>query len=127
MSLALIGGLGAILGDFFAIYLPQGLSQNKIVLLLTLPSLFTGIGTYLGSTHIFYKGSLSMTGNYIVLPFALAFGRRPAFLIAATVLTFATVGAACQNSYSGHLTARIFQGLSSGATESVRRDSTFKF
>jgi hypothetical protein len=44
MSLALIGGLGAILGNFFGIYLPQGVSTNNIVLLLTLPSFFTGIG-----------------------------------------------------------------------------------
>ncbi|CZR69135.1 related to HOL1 protein [Phialocephala subalpina] len=101
MSLALIGGLGAILGDFFGLYMPQGFSSSQIVLLLTLPSLFTGIG------------------NYIMLPFALAFGRRPAFLVAATILVFATVGAGTQKSYHGHLAARIFQGLSSGATESL--------
>lgn len=62
-----------------------------------------------------------MSGNFIVLPFALAFGRRPAFLVAAVVLLFSTIGAATQNSYGGHLAARLFQGLSSGATESVSK------
>ncbi len=47
MSLALIGGLGAMLGDFFVIYLPQGVSEKKIILLLTLPSFFTGIGKFM--------------------------------------------------------------------------------
>jgi hypothetical protein len=44
MSLTLVGGLGPILGVFFAMYTPQGKTQNQIVWLSTMPSLFVGIG-----------------------------------------------------------------------------------
>ena len=58
-------------------------------------------------------------GNFIVLPFTLWLGRRPTFLIANFILLVATIGAAVNNGYEGHLTARVFQGLATGATESV--------
>jgi hypothetical protein len=35
------------------------------------------------------------------------------------LLLAATIGAALQDSYEGHLAARIIQGLTTGATESV--------
>ncbi|KAH7021361.1 major facilitator superfamily domain-containing protein [Microdochium trichocladiopsis] len=101
MSLALVGGLGPILGVFFGMYAPQGYSPSQIVYLLTIPSLCVGLG------------------NYIVLPLALAYGRRPVFLGSSVALLASTIGAASQNSYSGHLGARIVQGLATGATESV--------
>lgn len=101
MSLALIGGLGAILGVFFEIYLPQGHTVTQIVWLLTLPSLFIGFG------------------NFLIMPMSLAFGRRPTFLISITCLLAATVGSATQNSFEAHLACRIIQGLCTGATESV--------
>lgn len=41
------------------------------------------------------------------------------FLTSCVVLLASTIGAACQDSYSGHLAARTIQGLSTGATESV--------
>jgi hypothetical protein len=46
MSLALSGGLGAILVTFIELYTPQGYSINEVVRLATFPSLFIGIGQY---------------------------------------------------------------------------------
>ena len=60
-----------------------------------------------------------LQGNFIVLPLSLAVGRRPVFLASIVVLLAATIGGALQNSYSGHLAARIVQGLATGASESV--------
>ncbi|KXJ92550.1 major facilitator superfamily domain-containing protein [Microdochium bolleyi] len=101
LSLALAGGLGPILGVFMGMYMPQGYSAGQVVYLLTIPSLCIGLG------------------NYIVLPLALAYGRRPVFLGSTVILLASTIGAASQNSYTGHLVARIIQGLSTGATESI--------
>jgi hypothetical protein len=44
MGLALIGGLGPILGIFFQLYGPQGYGPSEIAFLLTLPSLCVGLG-----------------------------------------------------------------------------------
>lgn len=101
MSLALIGGLGAILGVFMEMYLPQGHTVSQVVWLLTLPSLFIGLG------------------NFLIMPMALAFGRRPTFLVSVLGLLAATIGSATQNSFEAHLACRIIQGLCTGATESV--------
>ncbi|KAG5805379.1 hypothetical protein H9Q74_010989 [Fusarium xylarioides] len=101
MGLALIGGLGPILGIFFQLYGPQGYGPSEIAFLLTLPSLCVGLG------------------NFIILPVALAYGRRPVFLISTVVLLAATVGSAAQNSYNGHLASRVMQGLATGASESL--------
>lgn len=109
MSLALVGGLGAILGVFLKIYLPQGHTVNEIVQLLTLPSLFVGLG------------------NFLIMPMSLAFGRRPTFLISITCLLGATIGSAAQNSLNAHLACRIIQGLCTGATESVRQTQVNDF
>lgn len=46
MSLALAGGLGPILGVFGEMYAPEGYGRADISLLLTLPSLFIGIGKF---------------------------------------------------------------------------------
>ncbi|OCL15293.1 MFS general substrate transporter [Glonium stellatum] len=101
MSLSLIGGLGAILNIFIKEYTAQGHSVNQVVQLITVPSLCIGLG------------------NYIILPFALAFGHRPTFLLSTTILFFATIGSAVQNSYEAHIATRIIQGLATGATESL--------
>ncbi|KAF2020390.1 MFS general substrate transporter [Aaosphaeria arxii CBS 175.79] len=101
MGLAMASGLGAILNVFFEMYMPQGYNAEQIVFLLTMPSLCIGLG------------------NYIILPLALAYGRRPVFLVSMVVLLAATIAAAVQNSYNGHLTARIIQGLATGASESL--------
>jgi MFS family permease len=60
-----------------------------------------------------------LLGNLIILPLALVFGRRPVFLCSILGLFLATIGAAVQNSYEAHLAARIIQGLTTGATESL--------
>lgn len=44
MSLSVVGGLGAILGVFFELYIPEGHSTAQVVSLATFPSLFVGIG-----------------------------------------------------------------------------------
>lgn len=49
----------------------------------------------------------------------MVFGRRPVFLVSIFGLLLSTIGAAVQNSYQGHLAARIIQGLTTGATESL--------
>jgi MFS family permease len=117
MSLSLSGGLGAILNVFFESYIPQGHTTEEVVYLLTFPALFIGIGK-----HVYCltpDTSKLDLGNFIVLPFTLWLGRRPTFLIANLILLVATIGAAVNNGYEGHLTARVFQGLATGATESV--------
>ncbi|KAG5748826.1 hypothetical protein H9Q70_008505 [Fusarium xylarioides] len=101
IGLALIGGLGPILGIFFQLYGPQGYGPSEIAFLLTLPSLCVGLG------------------NFVILPVALAYGRRPVFLISTVVLLAATIGSAAQNSYNGHLASRVMQGLATGASESL--------
>lgn len=60
-----------------------------------------------------------MAGNFILLPLALAFGRRPIFLASTAILFVALIGAALQNSYDAHLGIRVLLGLATGATESV--------
>ncbi|KAF4449352.1 hypothetical protein F53441_7330 [Fusarium austroafricanum] len=101
MGLALAGGLGAILSVFFQLYGPQGYGPSGIAFLLTLPSLCIGLG------------------NFIILPVALAYGRRPVFLVSTIILLAATIGSAAQNSYNGHLATRVMQGLATGASESL--------
>ncbi|KAF4985976.1 hypothetical protein FDECE_16192 [Fusarium decemcellulare] len=101
MSLALAGGLGAILSVFFALYGPEGYGPADVAFLLTLPSLCIGLG------------------NFIILPVALAFGRRPVFLLSTIILLAATIGSAAQSSYQSHLGTRVLQGLATGASESL--------
>lgn len=43
-SLVLVGGLGPILGSFFAVYAPQGKTVQEIVNLTTYPSLVMAFG-----------------------------------------------------------------------------------
>ncbi|KAJ4322904.1 hypothetical protein N0V94_002167 [Neodidymelliopsis sp. IMI 364377] len=101
MGLSMSGGLGAILNVFFELYMPLGYNAQDIVFLLTMPSLCIGLG------------------NYILLPIALAYGRRPVFLVSMVILLASTILAAVQNSYDAHLAARIIQGLATGASESL--------
>ncbi|RMZ71981.1 HOL1 (member of major facilitator superfamily) [Pyrenophora seminiperda CCB06] len=101
MGLSIASGLGAILSVFFELYGKQGYSAEEVVLLITMPTLCIGLG------------------NYIILPLGLAYGRRPVFLSAMVILLGATIGAALQNTYNGHLAARIIQGLATGASESL--------
>ncbi|KAF6800159.1 hypothetical protein CSOJ01_12356 [Colletotrichum sojae] len=101
MGLSIASGLGAILNVFFEMYAPQGYSSEEIVLLITVPTLCIGLG------------------NYIILPSSLAYGRRPVFLGFMVILLVATIAAALQNSYNGHLASRIVQGLATGASESL--------
>ena len=61
----------------------------------------------------------SCVGNYILLPVALAYGRRPVFLVSTGVLLASTLWGATQNSYSSHLGARVLSGLATGASESL--------
>lgn len=101
MSLSVTGGLGTILSTFFELYGAEGYGIQTILLLATLPALMTGIG------------------NYIFMPYALAFGRRPAFMVAYLILLFSTIGAAAAQNFPGHLAARVLQGLACGAAESL--------
>ncbi|KAM0346428.1 hypothetical protein ACHAPU_005492 [Fusarium lateritium] len=101
MGLSVASGLGTILNVFFEMYIPQGFNSDQVVLLITLPTLFIGLG------------------NYIILPLSLAYGRRPIFLVSIVVLFASSVAAATQNSYYGHLVSRILQGIATGASESL--------
>ncbi|KIW88817.1 uncharacterized protein Z519_10301 [Cladophialophora bantiana CBS 173.52] len=101
MGLSLASGLGSILTVFFKLYIPQGKTPNEVTYLLTVPALCIGLG------------------NYIILPLSLAYGRRPIFLLSVIVLLAATIASATQNSYNGHLASRVFQGLATGASESL--------
>jgi len=44
MSLSLSGSLGAIIGIFAQIYIPEGHSSQEIAWLSTFPPLFIGVG-----------------------------------------------------------------------------------
>ncbi|KAK4050237.1 hypothetical protein OIV83_003558 [Microbotryomycetes sp. JL201] len=103
MSLALIGNAGPLIPYWIREYHPPpaNVSITSIINLTTWPSLFTGVG------------------NYIFIPLALFAGRRFSLLVASIVCLAATIGAGACKDYSGHMTARIFQGLSSGVTESL--------
>ncbi|KAI7683978.1 MFS general substrate transporter [Hortaea werneckii] len=100
-GLAMTSGLGSVIGVFFGMYSQQGYHVEEIALLLTLPSLCIGLG------------------NYILLPVALAYGRRPVFLASTAILFVSTIWAATQNSYKSHLGARVLSGLTTGASESL--------
>ncbi|KAJ5109592.1 hypothetical protein N7532_002237, partial [Penicillium argentinense] len=101
MSLSVVGGLGAILNVFFAMYIPQGHTSTEVVWLGTFPSLFVGVG------------------NYVILPLGLVYGRRPATISSIVVLLAATIGCALSQTFEQHLGLRILQGLATGATESL--------
>ncbi|KAL4864925.1 hypothetical protein BDV12DRAFT_158274 [Aspergillus spectabilis] len=101
MSLSLVGGLGAFLEVFFAMYMSKGHTTNEVVWLSTFPSLFVGIG------------------NFVVLPLALLYGRRFTTIVSTIVLLGATIGCAVCNTWEQHLALRIIQGLAAGVTESV--------
>ncbi|KAH7347276.1 major facilitator superfamily domain-containing protein [Plectosphaerella cucumerina] len=101
MGLSMASGLGAILHVFFEMYIPQGYTPEDVVFLITMPTLCIGLG------------------NFIILPLALAYGRRPVFLVSMVILLGATIAAAVQNSYDAHLAARIIQGLATGTSESL--------
>ncbi|OQD83145.1 hypothetical protein PENANT_c018G10539 [Penicillium antarcticum] len=101
MSLSVVGGLGAILGVFFELYVPLGHSSAQVVWLATFPSLFVGIG------------------NYLILPLGLVYGRWPATIISIVVLLGSTIGCALSQTFEQHLRLRILQGLATGATESL--------
>lgn len=69
MSLALAGGLGAILVTFIRLYTPTGRSVNEVVWLTTFPSLFIEIGE--GSTDVSFVLLL------IAIQETLSYSRQP--------------------------------------------------
>jgi MFS family permease len=88
-------------------------------------SLFIHWHWYYFHLLILFIPLISLKGNFLVLPFTLWVGRRPTFLASNVLLLIATIGAAANNSYEGHLTARVFQGIATGATESVSSLKSF--
>jgi hypothetical protein len=70
MSLTLVGGLGAILGVFFGIYIPEGKTTQQVVWLSTMPSLFVGIGAeYSKRTRVYSINTVSQgTTSFSRLP-----------------------------------------------------------
>jgi hypothetical protein len=118
MSLSVVGGLGAILGLFIETYGAEGVSPTHVVWLSTFPSLFVGIGkSLLVNCHRFYI--LTWTGNYLILPLGLIYGRRFAAVLAIIVNFVFTIACAVSSSFEQHFAFRIIQGLATGATESV--------
>ncbi|KAJ5733853.1 hypothetical protein N7493_002639 [Penicillium malachiteum] len=57
--------------------------------------------------------------TFVIIPLSLAFGRRPIFLCSALVMLASVIWAAFSQSYRSHLAARVFQGMASGASESL--------
>ena len=72
-----------------------------ITALMTYPSLFMGIG------------------NFVAIPFALAVGRRPIFLISTVVLIIGACLCAYAKDYNTHLGLRMFLGLAAGQSEAL--------
>ena len=66
------------------------------------------------------KADQLLKGNLLILPAALALGRRPVFLFCTVLLLGSTVGAAVSATFNAHLACRILEGIATGATESVR-------
>lgn len=62
-----------------------------------------------------FLGALGM------LPLAIVFSRRPVFRSAIVIAMCAIIGAATSKDFNGHFVSRIFLGLATGATESVRK------
>jgi len=100
-SLVLVGGMGPILGSFFAEYAPTGKNPTEIVNLTTYPSMVMALGCF------------------IILPLSMVFGRRPVFLGCSIVLLGSTIGAATSKDFNTHMACRIIQGIAAGSTESV--------
>lgn len=65
------------------------------------------------------RNLLTMTGNYLILPLGLIYGRRFAAILAIVVNFAATIGCAVSQNFQQHFALRIIQGLATGATESV--------
>jgi hypothetical protein len=55
MGLSVASGLGAILNVFFEMYIPQGFNSDQVVLLITLPTLFIGLGMLIQYIHLSYS------------------------------------------------------------------------
>lgn len=56
-------------------------------------------------------------GNFIWMPLANKYGRRPIYLISYTIYLVCAIWAACTHSYGSFLTARILLGFGAGAAE----------
>jgi MFS family permease len=101
IGLTVVSGIGTFFPNMYALYLPQGITPDKINLLASLPALMMG------------------AGNFFCVPFALAVGRRPVFLFS-TFLLAATCGwAAGNHSYGSHLAARCVMGFATGQIEAL--------
>lgn len=68
MSLALAGGLGPVLNVFGELYAPDGYGRADISLLLTLPSLFIGLGKLPSATHLFRLCGTKSQGDSNIAP-----------------------------------------------------------
>src|SRR5277367_3940504 len=69
MSLSLSGSLGAIIGIFAQMYIPEGHSSREIAWLLTFPPLFIGVGT-----SAFVTKCLMEQGTFLSYPWRLSLG-----------------------------------------------------
>ncbi|TPX08025.1 uncharacterized protein E0L32_010225 [Thyridium curvatum] len=94
-------GLGGLLNLFIPIYVSEGRTVADITHLMTYPTLFMGIG------------------NFVGMPLALAIGRRPVYLGSCVVMLVACVLCATQKSYEWHLAARMVLGLAAGQSEAL--------
>ncbi|KAF3391439.1 hypothetical protein F1880_007430 [Penicillium rolfsii] len=99
-SLVLVGGTGPFLETLIVEYAATK-SAAQVVGLSTYPSLVMALG------------------NLLILPAALALGRRPVFLFCTVLLLGSTIGAAVSATFEAHLACRILEGIATGATESL--------
>ncbi|CEO60080.1 hypothetical protein PMG11_04723 [Penicillium brasilianum] len=99
-SLVLVGGTGPFLETLIVQYAATK-SVAEVVGLSTYPSLVMALG------------------NLLILPAALALGRRPVFLFCTVLLLGSTIGAAVSSTFEAHLACRILEGIATGATESL--------
>lgn len=81
----------------------------------------TGFNANVSKVAFFYTTTalLQGTGNFLWVPLANKYGRRPVYLISYCIYLACTIWAIFDTSYAGFLAARIIMGIGSGAAETI--------
>ncbi|KAF7194648.1 putative MFS-type transporter [Pseudocercospora fuligena] len=101
VGLALVSGFGGLLSFYIPEYAEHGATYADITALMTYPTMFMGVG------------------NLVLMPIAMAVGRRPIYLFSCVVLVVAAIGAAYVKDYNQHLGVRMILGFAAGQSEAL--------
>ncbi|KAK7745338.1 hypothetical protein SLS53_002834 [Cytospora paraplurivora] len=80
-----------------------------------------GFSANVSKTAFFFTTTalLQGTGNFIWVPLANKYGRRPVYIISYCIYLACTIWAIFDNTYAGFLASRIIMGIGSGAAETI--------